>query len=159
MTCQICKPGARFYRMSPPFLETVITASSINENKFVLWVYSHQSNLFRSKRWKHETTTGGMDSMPVNWEAFDALVIDFAKSENLIEDWTPSSSPASSPTPLSLSSYHSRLLIRHIRRSLESGEIDAALDLLRVHAPFVLEDHRLLFRLQKQVNSCIWRSR
>lgn len=92
-----------------------------------------------------------MDSMQVNWEALDALVIDFVNSENLIEDSTPSSSPSSSPTPITLSSYHSRLLIRRVRLLLESGKIDAALDLLRLHAPSVLEDHRLLFRLQKQV--------
>lgn len=96
-----------------------------------------------------------MDSMQVNWEALDALVIDFVDSENLIEDSTPSSSPSSSPTPITLSSYHSRLLIRCVRLLLESGKIDAALDLLRLHAPFVLEDHRLLFRLQKQV-SCLF---
>ncbi|GAB4846998.1 hypothetical protein Ancab_026010 [Ancistrocladus abbreviatus] len=94
-----------------------------------------------------------MESMPVNWEALDNLVIDFAKSENLIEDSSsPSSSPTSSPSSKSpsSSSYHSRLLIRQIRRSLESGDIDSALDLLRLHAPPILEDHRLLFRLQKQ---------
>lgn len=84
--------------------------------------------------------------MQVNWEALDALVIDFVNSENLIEDSTPSSSP----TPLTWSSYHSRLLIRRVRLLLESGKVDAALDLLRLHAPSVLEDHRLLFRLQKQ---------
>ena len=92
-----------------------------------------------------------MDSMPVNWEALDTLIIDFAKSENLIEDsvtCTSSSSPSSSP---SSSSYHQRLIIRQIRRSLEVGDIDAATDLLRVHAPFILDDHRFLFRLQKQV--------
>ncbi|KAL6993734.1 hypothetical protein U1Q18_011852 [Sarracenia purpurea var. burkii] len=95
-----------------------------------------------------------MELMPVNWEALDALVIDFAKSENLIEDSavsscssSPSTSPLSSP---SSSSYHSRLLIRQIRRSLEVGDIDVALDLLRANAPFVLDDHRLLFRLHKQ---------
>ncbi|KAL6338759.1 hypothetical protein AAG906_023909 [Vitis piasezkii] len=91
-----------------------------------------------------------MDSMPVNWEALDTLIIDFAKSENLIEDsvkCTSSSSPSSSP---SSSSYHQRLIIRQIRRSLEVGDIDAATDLLRVHAPFILDDHRFLFRLQKQ---------
>ncbi|KAE8693313.1 C-terminal LisH motif isoform 2 [Hibiscus syriacus] len=84
-----------------------------------------------------------MDSWPVNWEALDALIIDFAKSENLIDDSSPPSSPS---LPYS---YHSRLIIRHIRRSLEVGNIDAAIDLLRLHAPFVLEDQRLLFRLQK----------
>ncbi|KAE7999595.1 hypothetical protein FH972_004003 [Carpinus fangiana] len=102
-----------------------------------------------------------MDSTPVNWEALDALIIDFAKSENLIEDSFSASSPPSSPSSssscsysssssLSSSSYHSRLIIWKIRRSLEAGDIDAAIDLLRAHAPFVLDDHRLLFRLQKQ---------
>ncbi|KAJ4846718.1 hypothetical protein Tsubulata_032384 [Turnera subulata] len=96
-----------------------------------------------------------MDSTPVNWEALDALVIDFAKSENLIEGSlsSPPSSPSPSSSPsssVSSSSYHSRLIIRQIRRCLESGDIDAAILLLRAHAPFVLDDHRLLFRLQKQ---------
>ncbi|CAK9320381.1 unnamed protein product [Citrullus colocynthis] len=90
-----------------------------------------------------------MDSTPLNWEALDALIIDFARSENLIED-SLSSSPPSSPSSLSSSSYHSRLIIRQIRRSLEAGDIDCAIDLLRLHAPFILDDHRLLFRLQKQ---------
>lgn len=85
----------------------------------------------------------------MNWEALDALIIDFARSENLIED-SLSSSPPSSPSSLSSSSYHSRLIIRQIRRSLEAGDIDCAIDLLRLHAPFILDDHRLLFRLQKQ---------
>ncbi|KAL0377725.1 UNVERIFIED_CONTAM: hypothetical protein Sradi_3078000 [Sesamum radiatum] len=86
-----------------------------------------------------------MDSTPVNWEALDALVIDFAKSERLIDH----SSPPSSPPPSS-SSYRWRLLICQIRRFLESGDIDSATDLLRTYAPAVLDDHRLLFRLQKQ---------
>ncbi|XP_058228430.1 uncharacterized protein LOC131336567 [Rhododendron vialii] len=92
-----------------------------------------------------------MESMPVNWEALDALVIDFAKSENLIDDSgvSSSSSPSPSSSPSS-SSYHSRLLIRQVRRLLEAGDTDVALDLLRAHAPSVLDDHRLLFRLQKQ---------
>ncbi|CAJ2635421.1 unnamed protein product [Trifolium pratense] len=87
-----------------------------------------------------------MESTPVNWEALDTLVIEFAKLENLIED--SSSSP--SPSSPSSSSYHSRLIIRQIRRSLETGAIDAAVDLLRLHAPSILNDHRILFRLQKQ---------
>ncbi|PHU27360.1 hypothetical protein BC332_05692 [Capsicum chinense] len=100
-----------------------------------------------------------MDSIPVNWEALDSLIIDFVKSENLIEDSiSPSTSPSPSLSPSpssstsssSSSSYQSRLLIRQIRRSVECGEIDAAIDLLRVHAPSVLDDHRLLFCLQKQ---------
>ncbi|XVF17712.1 hypothetical protein REPUB_Repub10bG0147300 [Reevesia pubescens] len=89
-------------------------------------------------------------SSPVNWEALDALIIDFAKSENLIEDSSPPSSPSLTSPSLSSSSYHSSLIIRQIRCSLEAGNIDAAIDLLRAHAPFILEDHRLLFRLQKQ---------
>lgn len=100
-----------------------------------------------------------MDSMPVNWEALDALIIDFVKSENLIEDssfmssTSPPSSPSSSSSPsLSSSSYHSRLIVRQIRRSLETGDVDATIDLLRNHGPFILNDHRLLFRLQKQVS-------
>ncbi|GAB4848960.1 hypothetical protein Ancab_003774 [Ancistrocladus abbreviatus] len=98
-----------------------------------------------------------MESAPVNWEALDTLVIEFAKSEHLIEDSSsPSQSPPSSPSlshsskSPSPSSYQSRLLIRWIRRSLESGDIDSALDLLRLHASSILDDHRLLFRLQKQ---------
>ncbi|KAI3462759.1 hypothetical protein Pfo_019422 [Paulownia fortunei] len=84
-----------------------------------------------------------MDSMPVNWEALDSLVIDFAKSEQLFEDSSPPSSPSSC-------SYRWRLLISLIRRSLESGDIDSAIDLLRDYVPAALDDHRLLFRLQKQ---------
>lgn len=85
----------------------------------------------------------------MNWEALDALVIDFAKSENLFEDLS-CSSPSSSPDTPSSSSYHSRLRIRQIRKFLEIGDIDAALDYLRAHVPSILEDHRLLFRLHKQ---------
>ncbi|XP_019182812.1 PREDICTED: uncharacterized protein LOC109177800 isoform X2 [Ipomoea nil] len=93
-----------------------------------------------------------MDSMPVNWEALDTLIFDFAKSENLIDDSASAPSPPSSPSPStpSSSSFHLRLLIRQIRRCLEAGEVDAAVDLLRLHAPSVLNDHRILFRLQKQ---------
>lgn len=90
-----------------------------------------------------------MESTPVNWEALDAVLIEFAKSENLIEDDSSSvPSPSSSP---SSSSYHSRLVIRQIRRFLETGAIDSAVDLLRLHAPSILDDHRILFRLHKQV--------
>ncbi|CAL0330761.1 unnamed protein product [Lupinus luteus] len=89
-----------------------------------------------------------MDSGSVNWETLDILIINFAKSENLIED--SSSSSIQSSSPHSSSSYQLRLVIRHIRRSLESGDIDSALDLLRLHAPSILHDHRILFRLHKQ---------
>lgn len=83
----------------------------------------------------------------MNWEALDTVIIEFAKLENLIEDSSSAPSPSSSP---SSSSYHSRIIIRQIRRSLESGAIDAAVDLLRLHAPSILNDHRILFRLHKQ---------
>ncbi|KAL6553142.1 hypothetical protein OROGR_006984 [Orobanche gracilis] len=82
-----------------------------------------------------------MDSMTVNWKALDALVVDFAKAERLIDD--------SSPTPSS-STFKWRLLISQIRRALESGDIDSSIDLLRANAPTLLDDHRLLLRLQKQ---------
>lgn len=97
-----------------------------------------------------------MDCTRVNWEALDALIVDFVTSENLVveEDAcshsSPSPSPSSSPC-ISSSSYHARLIIRRIRNSIESGEIQNAIDTLRSHAPFVLDDHRILFRLQKQV--------
>ncbi|KAJ6736653.1 RAN-BINDING PROTEIN IN THE MICROTUBULE-ORGANISING CENTRE PROTEIN [Salix viminalis] len=93
-----------------------------------------------------------MDSTLVNWEALDRLILDFAKSENLIDDSASTSTisfPSSSPSSFS-SSYQSRFIIRQIRRFLESGDIDSTLHLLRSHAPFILDDRRLLFRLQKQ---------
>uniref|UniRef100_A0A1J3J7M2 Glucose-induced degradation protein 8-like protein n=1 Tax=Noccaea caerulescens TaxID=107243 RepID=A0A1J3J7M2_NOCCA len=90
-----------------------------------------------------------MDSTPVNWEALDALIIDFVSSENLVEDACANSSPSPVSSPSS-SSYHARLIIRRIRNSIESGDIENAIDILRSHAPFVLDDHRILFRLQKQ---------
>ncbi|KAI4326114.1 hypothetical protein MLD38_031458 [Melastoma candidum] len=85
-------------------------------------------------------------STPVNWESLDALVADFAASENLIEPASPSQS-SSSP---SSTSYGSRTINRQIRRSLENGEIDRVIELLKAHAPCILEDHRILFRLEKQ---------
>lgn len=85
-----------------------------------------------------------MESVAVNWEALDALLIDFAKSENLLDD--------PSPSPPASAAYRSRLLIRRIRRSLDSGDLDLVFHLLRHHAPAVLDDHRILFRLLKQVS-------
>uniref|UniRef100_A0A0D9XJ75 CTLH domain-containing protein n=2 Tax=Leersia perrieri TaxID=77586 RepID=A0A0D9XJ75_9ORYZ len=103
---------------------------------------------------------------PVNWDALDALVLDFARSDRLLlppsaSSSTPSppSSPSSSSTTStssapssssSSSSYGSRILIRRARRALEEGDVDAALALLRAHAPGALLDHRLLFHLHKQ---------
>ncbi|KAL4196961.1 hypothetical protein AMTRI_Chr04g185740 [Amborella trichopoda] len=92
-----------------------------------------------------------MESMPVNWDALDSIVLDYAIADNLLHPSSPSSSPSLSPTlSLSSSSYHSRLLIQQIRHSLGSGDVDSALHLLQRHAPSVLDDHRLLFRLHKQ---------
>ncbi|KAJ3673699.1 hypothetical protein LUZ60_005691 [Juncus effusus] len=103
-----------------------------------------------------------MDSSPpVNWEALDSLILQFAKSEHLVHSdelsnpnlsSPPSSdsSPSESSPSSSSSSYKSRLIIRQIRRCIEAGEIDAALDQLRAHVPVVLDDHRVLFQIQKQ---------
>ncbi|KAK9678567.1 hypothetical protein RND81_11G219800 [Saponaria officinalis] len=64
---------------------------------------------------------------------------------------SPSSETQSiSSSSSSSSSYQSRCLIRQIRRLIESGDIDAASQLLRHHCPSVLLDHRLLFLLHKQ---------
>ncbi|KAK3157455.1 hypothetical protein QOZ80_2AG0122620 [Eleusine coracana subsp. coracana] len=104
---------------------------------------------------------------PVNWEALDALVLDFVRSDRLVlpsppPSPSPPSSPSSSSTTTATSasssdsstsssaSYRSRQLIRHSRRALEAGDVDAALALLRAHAPAALRDHRLLFHLHKQ---------
>ncbi|KAG0381277.1 hypothetical protein BDA96_K001000 [Sorghum bicolor] len=107
---------------------------------------------------------------PVNWDALDALILDFTRSDRLVAPLpaapasaspSPPSSPSSSTTTVtssapssssssSPSSYRSRLLIRCARRALELGDVDAALALLRAHAPAALADHRLLFFLHKQ---------
>ncbi|CAL4916438.1 unnamed protein product [Urochloa decumbens] len=107
---------------------------------------------------------------PVNWDALDGLVLDFARSDRLVvpppaspaapadaAGPSPPSSPSSSTTTAtsaapssSSSSYRSRLLIHRARRALEAGDVDAALALLRAHAPAALADHRLLFHLHKQ---------
>ncbi|CAN6299582.1 unnamed protein product [Urochloa humidicola] len=107
---------------------------------------------------------------PVNWDALDGLVVDFARSDRLVvpppaspadaAGPSPPSSPSSSTTTAtsaapsspssSSSSYRSRLLILRARRALEEGDVDAALALLRAHAPAALADHRLLFQLHKQ---------
>ncbi|RCV42863.1 hypothetical protein SETIT_9G249500v2 [Setaria italica] len=63
---------------------------------------------------------------------------------------TTATSSAPSSSSSSSSTYRSRLLILRARRALEAGDVDAALALLRVHAPAALADHRLLFHLHKQ---------
>ncbi|XP_078444307.1 ran-binding protein in the microtubule-organising centre protein [Wolffia australiana] len=93
-----------------------------------------------------------MGSCSVNWEALDSLAMNFAESENLVEDRpsSPSSSSAFSTASSSSSCFRVRLVVRQVRSALEEGNVDDAIDLLRRHAPAVLDDHRLLFRLQKQ---------
>ncbi|XP_042385294.1 uncharacterized protein LOC121976936 isoform X1 [Zingiber officinale] len=91
-----------------------------------------------------------MDSVPVNWDALDSLVIDFAKSERLLFPDDPASPPLSPCSSSASSSYRSRRLIRQICRCIEAGEVDAAVDLLRRHVPALLDDRRILFWLQKQ---------
>ncbi|XP_074308765.1 uncharacterized protein LOC141643482 [Silene latifolia] len=127
-----------------------------------------------------DTTNAATATTAVNWEALDSLVIDFATSENLFhssssssshndddDDFRTNCSPPSSPSSSSLSPplsssppsssssissslYRSRRFICRIRQLIEVGDIDAATNLLRVHAPSVLLDHRLLFLLHKQ---------
>ncbi|KAJ3708772.1 hypothetical protein LUZ61_012477 [Rhynchospora tenuis] len=125
---------------------------------------------FPGRRSNQAQNQSAMDSAPVNWEALDSLVLEFAKSEHLIQSedasttganpnpTSPLSPPESASSPStssshsssSSSSYRSRMIIRQVRRCVQSGDIDAALDQLRLHVPVVLDGHRILFRLQKQ---------
>jgi hypothetical protein len=141
----------------------------------VFLCYASFRLLGRNKQTENKPNNqSAMDSTPVNWEALDSLVLDFVESEHLIQSEeaptavdnpNPSSAPLSpesdsSPSTSSChsssssSSYRSRVIIRRIRRCVESGDIDAALEQLRLHIPVVLDDHRVLFRLQKQVIFC-----
>ncbi|KAL9245775.1 hypothetical protein vseg_019389 [Gypsophila vaccaria] len=109
-------------------------------------------------------TTAAAATAAVNWEVLDTLVVDFATSENLLfqnnsttatttttaNNCSPSSSSSSESQSFSMSSYQSRRLIREITRLIESGDIDAATNLLRHHCPSVLLDLRLLFLIHKQ---------
>lgn len=79
------------------------------------------------------------EKVPVNWNALDALVIDYAETEQLLLG-----------SDKSLSSFVLRSTISHIRRLIEEGSINEALELLQRQAPSVLQDQKLLFRLHKQ---------
>lgn len=80
-----------------------------------------------------------INKVPVNWTALDALVLDYAEAEQLLVG-----------SDKHMNSYVLRSTIGHIRRLIEQGAIGEALDMLQLHAPSVLQDQRLLFRLHKQ---------
>lgn len=86
-----------------------------------------------------------MDTQAVNWGALDALVLDYLDQERLlVED--SDDNPLIGPHP-----HNVRETISLIRALIEAGYIPESLHLLHQHAPMVLEDQRLLFRLYKQV--------
>ncbi|KAH7446944.1 hypothetical protein KP509_01G083400 [Ceratopteris richardii] len=79
------------------------------------------------------------ENVPVNWNALDALVLDYAENEQLLLG-----------SEKCLESFMLRSTVNHVRGLIEQGSIDEALDLIQRHAPCVLQDQRLLFRLHKQ---------
>lgn len=101
-----------------------------------------------------------IERTPVNWVALDALVLDYAKSERLLLDHDNGAhSPSTSTTSCcsSSSSFNSssssnciRGVIEATRKLIEEGSIDQVFSLLSLHAPAVLDDQHLVFRLQKQ---------
>eukprot|EP00250_Pteridium_aquilinum_P000798 c10963_g1_i1 orf=536-2674(-) len=80
-----------------------------------------------------------IEKVPVNWNALDALVLDYAEAEQLLVG-----------SEKNMTSFVLRSTISHIRRLVEQGSISEALDLLQLHAPSALQDQRLLFQLHKQ---------
>lgn len=80
-----------------------------------------------------------IDRVPVNWDALDALVLDYADAEQLLLG-----------NDNCMNSYVLRSTISYIRKLIEQGAINEALDMLQLHAPSVLQDQRLLFQLHKQ---------
>ena len=82
-----------------------------------------------------------MDSASVNWNALDSLVLDYTQVEQLLLDSGTTSD-----------NFLVRGTIANIRRLIEEGSISEALQLIEQHAPSVLQDQRLLFRLHKQVS-------
>ena len=82
-----------------------------------------------------------MDSAAVNWNALDSLVLDYTQVEQLLLDSGTTSD-----------NFLVRGTIANIRRLIEEGSISEALQLIEQHAPSVLQDQRLLFRLHKQVS-------
>lgn len=101
-----------------------------------------------------------IERTPVNWFALDALVLDYAKSERLLLDHdngAHSPSPSTTSCSSSSSSFNSssssnciREVIEATRKLIEEGSIDQVFSLLSLHAPAVLDDQHLVFRLQKQ---------
>eukprot|EP00249_Psilotum_nudum_P014020 c24623_g1_i2 orf=259-2529(-) len=81
-----------------------------------------------------------MDSTTVNWTVLDTLVLDYAEAEQLLDNTNENF----------LGNFAIRHIIERIRRLIEDGLIMEALDMIRQHAPSVLDDQRLLFRMYKQ---------
>ncbi|KAL3689657.1 hypothetical protein R1sor_015966 [Riccia sorocarpa] len=77
-----------------------------------------------------------MDSQLVNWGVLDALVLNYAEEEQLLDSENYEGAD--------------RRLIELIRGLIETGRIAEALDVINQSAPTLLEDPHLLFRLQKQ---------
>ncbi|KAG6557976.1 hypothetical protein Mapa_000155 [Marchantia paleacea] len=81
-----------------------------------------------------------MDAQLVNWGVLDALVLDYAEEEQLVECEGFEASPQVGP----------RRLIDLVRALIETGRIAEALAVINQSAQALLEDPHLLFRLQKQ---------
>jgi hypothetical protein len=85
-------------------------------------------------------TMDTVDCATVNWNALDSLVLEYIKVEQLLIDCGKNSED-----------FVIRGTIANIRGLIERGSITEALQLIEQHAPSVLQDQRLLFRLHKQV--------
>lgn len=77
----------------------------------------------------------------MNWGVLDALVLDYAEEEQLVECEGFEASPQVAP----------RRLVELVRALIETGRIAEALEVINESAQALLEDPHLLFRLQKQV--------
>ncbi|KAL2631744.1 hypothetical protein R1flu_016430 [Riccia fluitans] len=77
-----------------------------------------------------------MDSQLVNWGRLDALVLNYAEEEQLLDSENYEGAD--------------RRLIELIRGLIETGRIAEAVDVINQSAPTLLEDPHLLFRLEKQ---------
>ncbi|KAL2641796.1 hypothetical protein R1flu_009383 [Riccia fluitans] len=80
-----------------------------------------------------------MDSQLVNWGRLDALVLNYAEEEQLLDSENYEGAD--------------RRLIELIRGLIETGRIAEAVDVINQSAPTLLEDPHLLFRLEKQARS------
>ncbi|KAL2643214.1 hypothetical protein R1flu_010801 [Riccia fluitans] len=80
-----------------------------------------------------------MDSQLVNWGRLDALVLNYAEEEQLLDSENYEGAD--------------RRLIELIRGLIETGRIAEAVDVINQSAPTLLDDPHLLFRLEKQARS------